>query len=130
MTHADAARAYAAAYAEAYRELTDPPDAIWAHAMGILIPETALSAAESQQIAAQESATRMVPINQSCNHDGCVTRWLQERDARERAERAASDWREAANDWCNRAEKARKRVQALTWVTCLAILAMALAVWW
>ena len=46
MTHADATRAYAAAYAKAYGELTDPSDAIWAHAMGILIPETPLSAME------------------------------------------------------------------------------------
>jgi hypothetical protein len=130
MTHADAARAYAAAYAKASdAQLMNPPDAIRAHALGISIPETSpLSTVEYTCPVVPDSRTS--GDSRSYNHDGCVTRWLQERDARERAERAASDWREAANDWCNRAEKARKRVQALTWVTCLAILAMALAVWW
>jgi hypothetical protein len=65
----------------------------------------------------------------SYNHDGCVTRWMQERDARERAEREALDWREAANEWCNRAERARKRNRTLVWVTVLAVFVAGMA-WW
>ena len=130
MTHADATRAYAAAYAKAYGELTDPSDAIWAHAMGILIPETPLSAMEPARPVVPDNRTSNE--NQPCNHDGCVMRWMQERDAREWAERAARDWSEAANDWCNQAERARKKVRTLSWlawVACLTVFAMGLA-WW
>jgi hypothetical protein len=84
------------------------PDSLHAHALGIRLTEE-IQPVEQTPAQATGRALDGIEVRTHC---GCVDRWLQERDAREQAEKEALDMRKGAEIWCEKAHLHKARAEA------------------